>query len=102
MRSKLEVEGLIQNAAILMISPCFSTRLIYDMTECKALKSLFNVTTPLDPDVFDSSTQPVKFTLRPKEDIYIPFLYSSNATKEQFDYTVSISLSVHILYGSSR
>ena len=58
--------------------------------ECKALKSLFNVTTPLDPDVFESSTQPVKFTLRPKEDIYIPFVYSSNATKEEFGYTVCI------------
>ena len=91
-------KGLIQNTTILTLSPCFFIRLVYDMTECKALKSLFNVTTPLDPDVFDSSTQPVKFTLRPKEDIYIPFVYSSNATKEQFDYTVSFSSAVHSVW----
>ena len=89
------MEGLKQNTTILTITLRFSIRLVYDITECKALKSLFNVTTPLDPDVFDSSTQPVKFTLRPKEDIYIPFVYSSNATKEQFDYTVSFSFAVH-------
>ncbi|KAL5261371.1 hypothetical protein ACHWQZ_G007163 [Mnemiopsis leidyi] len=74
---------------------CHDIRLVYDMTECKALKSLFNVSTPLDPDVFDSSTQPVRFTLRPKEDIYIPFVYSSNATKEQFDYTMKITNTVN-------
>jgi hypothetical protein len=73
------------------------SRLVYNSVECKALKSLFNVSTPLDPDVFESSTQPVKFVLRPKEDIYIPFVYSSNATKEEFDHTVC-QLSYHLAF----
>ena len=66
-----------------------SPRLVYEWSEAKVLKSLFNVSTPLECDLFESSKRPAKVTLRAGEDVYIPMLYSSNTTKQEFQYTVS-------------